>query len=193
MTALHPAVYGALYVALREHEESKASAESVAELYDVTESIAYHASAIAGLQEAIGLLHAGDADAAEGDRIAAELGAETPDPLEGAEVRVTRVELVPAARSDEDQPATPARGHGQDGDADIDFEFAPISAEDYATEQAAFDAANVEIAAKLARERRIAAAQACEGSCAGEGVCAFGPHDPITTPTIVPIATEEAP
>lgn len=72
-------------------------------------------------------------------------------------------------------------GNAVDGDADLDFEFAPMSAEDYAAEQAAFDAANVDIAARLARERRRAAAQDCEDSCGGEGVCAFGPHDPITT------------
>lgn len=100
----------------------------------------------------------------------------------GDEVTFVRVERVPAVALDEDQPAAPARGHGQvDGDADEDFEFAPMSAEDYAAEQAAFDAANVEITAKLTRERRRAAAQDCEDSCGGEGVCAFGPHDPITT------------
>lgn len=58
---------------------------------------------------------------AEEDRIAGELA-------------VIRVALVPAAPLDEDQSALPARGHGQDepelGDADEEFEFYPMTADD---------------------------------------------------------------
>ena len=72
MSAFHPAVYGALYVALREHQEAKASAEAVSDMYDTSAQIAYHDAVIASLDELLGVLHIGEADAAEQDRQIAE-------------------------------------------------------------------------------------------------------------------------
>lgn len=68
MSLFHSAVYSALYVAMREQEQCKAAAEAVADMYDVSPTVARCEEAIAGLKDAIELLHQGEADAAEQDR-----------------------------------------------------------------------------------------------------------------------------
>lgn len=77
MSAFHPAVFGTLYVALREQEESKALAEAT-DLYDSSAHVQYCNEVIASLKELISVLQAGEADAAEQDRQIAAADARQP-------------------------------------------------------------------------------------------------------------------
>ena len=97
MSLFHPAVYGILYAALRDHEQNKTLAEDLAGMYDTSPQVSYHGDVIESLNDLLEMLEA----------------AETEDTIE-------RQQLAKhdARRQDEDQstpqPAAPARGHGQD-------------------------------------------------------------------------------